>query len=47
MKDPNQRSFVAFVSGLDFGVPRADKAAEFIATFLRGELFGVINTPDG
>lgn len=47
MKDPSKRNFVAFASGLDFGAPGADKAAEFIATFLRGELFGVINTPDG
>ena len=47
MKDPNQRNFVAFVSGLDFGTPQADKAAEFVTAFLRGELFGVINTPDG
>lgn len=47
MRDPSRRNFVAFASGLDFGTPSADKAAEFIATFLRGELFGVINTPDG
>lgn len=47
MRDPGQRKFIAFASGLDFGAPRADKAAEFITTFLRGELFGVIHTPDG
>ena len=47
MKMPEQRSFIAFASGLNFGEPTAAKDAEFILSFLRGELFGVINTSSG
>ena len=47
MKSSEQRRFVAFASGLSFGLSDSVRNAEFILSFLRGELFGVINTPNG
>ena len=39
----NKREFIAFISGLEFGVPGDVMSAEMFLRFIRGELGGAKN----